>query len=138
LLEIIIYTSLQDFCRMSYCHNSRVRNIFLKHWKNHYLKVVKIHPGPETRLSFLFERSGDRTRTASGPRKNCDRISIGIEPVQDQDQGRGRIEIESGPGWKCDRTRTRLGAESGLESFLGQERNWKRLIPRISRFKTLT
>jgi hypothetical protein len=56
--------------------------------------------GPGTRLSSLFERSGDRTRIASGPAQTRDTTEIGIEPVQDQGQDRGRIEIEAGPGWK--------------------------------------
>ena len=83
---------------MSYCHNSCVINIFLKHWKNHYLEIVKMHPRPKTRPSSLFERSGDRTRIASGSVQNRDRIGIGIGPGQDEDQGRGGIGIGIGPG----------------------------------------
>ena len=77
---------------MSYCHNSCVINIFLKHWKNHYLEIVKMHSGPETRPGSLFERSGDRIRIVSGSGQNGDRIGIGIGLGQDQDQA----GVESG------------------------------------------
>jgi hypothetical protein len=70
-----------------------------------------MHPGPEKKPTFLFDRSGDRTRKASGPVQNRDRIGTG--PRQDQNQDRGGIGIEAGPVWKQDRIRTGTGIDSG-------------------------
>jgi hypothetical protein len=58
---------------MSNYHTSGVTNILLKHWENHYLEIVKKHPGPETGPSSLF----DRSRLEPGQHRDWDRNGTG-------------------------------------------------------------
>ena len=57
---------------------------------------------------------------------------------QDQDGINNKSTMRSELGQIQDEIRGGIGMEPGLESFLDRNRDWKKLTPRIYRFKSVT